>query len=287
MKVWSATLLLISVTIVWGWTFVVVEQAIAIYGVMAFLAIRFLIAGATTSLIWGRYLRWSSLISGMLISLVLGSGYLLQTWGLRFTTATNAGLITGLFVVLAPLADRLIFRSRLRKTVWLTITLSLIGMSLLTGRLPTRLALGDLLVFGCALAFGLHIAILSHVTPKHDPRGLTTAQMLGMALIFLLLWPLTGDIRLPPREVYFALILTGVAASALAYAIQTAAQRVLSTVQTALILTLEPVFAGIFGIWLAGERLNFTQFFGALLILAAVLLAEIAPLLGNTPRPAD
>ena len=280
MKRWSATLLLIGVAVVWGWTFVIVVNAIAVYGVMPFLAVRFTIAAAAALLLWGRHLDGRSLRAGLLIGLIPAAGYLLQTWGLRFTTATNAGLITGLFVVLAPIADRIFYKRRLLSTAWLSIGLSLVGMSLLTGRLPTQLALGDFLVFGCALAFGLHIAVLSHHTPRHDPRALSTAQMLGMALLFLLLWPVTAPVGPPPPEVYFALILTGVVASALAYAIQTAAQQVLSTVQTALILTLEPVFAGVFGIWLAGERLNLSQSLGALLIIIAVLLAEILPLIG-------
>lgn len=281
MKRWSATLLLVGVTVIWGWTFVIVANAIAVYGVMPFLAIRFTIAAVTALLFWGRTLDRSSLRAGLLIGLIPATGYLLQTWGLRFTTATNAGLITGLFVVLAPIADRVFYNRRLRPTAWLSVGISLIGMSLLTGRLPTQLALGDLLVFGCALAFGLHIAVLSHHTPRHEPRALATAQMLSMALLFLLLWPATANITFPPREVYFALILTGVVASTLAYAIQTAAQRILSTVQTALILTLEPVFAGIFGLWLAGEHLNLIQSLGAALIIVAVLLAEILPLIGS------
>jgi len=274
---WPATLLLVGVTVVWGWTFVVVAQAISAYGVMPFLAVRFLIAALTSLLLWGRHLDRKSLITGMLIGLIPGAGYLLQTWGLRFTTATNAGLITGLFVVLAPVADRIFYGRRLRSVAWLSIGLSLIGMSLLTGRLPTELAAGDLLAFGCAMAFGLHIAVLARHTSHHDPRALSTAQMLGMALLFLFLWPATAELSPPPPEIYFALFLTGVVASTLAYAIQTAAQQVLSTVQTALILTLEPVFAGFFGIWLAGERLNLLQSMGALLIIGAVLLAEILP----------
>lgn len=281
MKRWSATLLLIGVTVVWGWTFVIVANAIAVYGVMPFLAVRFSIAALTALLLWGRHLDRASLKAGLLIGLIPAAGYLLQTWGLRFTTATNAGLITGLFVVLAPIADRILYQRRLRPTAWISVGLSLVGMSLLTGRLPTELALGDVLVFGCALSFGLHIAVLSRHTPHHEPRALATSQMLSMAIVFLLLWPSTTRLSFPPPEVYFALILTGIVASTLAYGIQTAAQRVLSTVQTALILTLEPVFAGFFGIWLAGERLNLSQSLGAVLIIIAVLLAEILPLLGK------
>ncbi len=281
MKPWLATLLLIGVTAVWGWTFVIVGSAVAVYGVMGFLAIRFLIAGVATAAVWGRHMTLRTLRSGATIGLILAVGYLLQTWGLKYTTATNAGLITGLFVVLAPIIDRVIYGTRLHASAWTAIVLSLIGMTLLTGRLPTELALGDLLVFGCAFAFGTHIAVLSHHSTRHEPGALATAQMIGLAVIFVFLWPLTEEVVAPPKEVWFALALTGLVASALAYAIQTSAQRVLSTVKTAVVLTLEPVFAGLFGFLLAGERLEPSQFLGAALIFGAVLMSEFAPLIGG------
>ncbi|MCK5379255.1 MAG: EamA family transporter, partial [Acidobacteria bacterium] len=95
MKPWLATLLLIGITAVWGWTFVIVGSAVAVYGVMGFLAIRFLIAAVATTAVWGRHMTLRTLRSGAAIGLILAVGYLLQTWGLKYTTATNAGLITG------------------------------------------------------------------------------------------------------------------------------------------------------------------------------------------------
>jgi drug/metabolite transporter (DMT)-like permease len=279
MKPWMATLLLIGVTAVWGWTFVVVGSAVAVYGVMGFLAIRFLIAGVATAAVWGRHMTLRTLKVGATIGLILAVGYLLQTWGLKYTTATNAGLITGLFVVLAPIIDRIIYKTKLHPSAWAAVALSVVGMTLLTGRLPTQLALGDVLVFGCAFAFGTHIAVLSHHSSRHDPGALATAQMIGLAVIFVFLWPLTEEIVAPPREVWFALALTGLVASALAYAIQTSAQQVLSTVKTAVVLTLEPVFAGLFGFLLAGERLTPLKFVGAALIFGAVLMSEVTPLI--------
>jgi drug/metabolite transporter (DMT)-like permease len=270
-----ATILLIGVTAVWGWTFVVIHHALALYGVMAFLAVRFALAAAVTGAVWGRRLDRATLRVGMAIGLILAAGYLLQTWSLRFTTATNTGLITGLFVVLAPVIDRLLYGTKLRPVAWLMVALSVVGMTLLTGRIPTELALGDVLAFGCAVAFGAHIAVLSHAAPGRDPLAMTTAQMTSMAMLFVILWPFTEPIQAPPTGVWFALALTGVVGSAVAYAIQTAAQKVLSTVRTSLILTMEPVFAGFFGLTLAGDRLSPTQFAGGLLIIGAVVASEL------------
>jgi drug/metabolite transporter (DMT)-like permease len=274
-----ATVALLGVTAVWGWTFVIVRDAVAVWGVVSFLAVRFSIAAASATAVWGHRLDRGTLRVGGAIGLVLAAGYLLQTWGLTHTTATNAGLITGLFVVLAPIADRVLNGVVLHRIAWLAVLLSLIGMTMLTGRLPTDFALGDILVLGCAVAFGIHIALLSRYAPKHDPRALTVAQMLGIAVVFLVMWPFVDSVEPPPHEVWFALALTGLAASTIAYAVQTWAQRHLSAARTAVILTTEPMFAALFGILLAGERLGPLQAAGAGLILCAVSMSETVPAL--------
>ncbi len=279
-----ATVALLGITAVWGWTFVVVHEAIAIYGVVPFLAVRFTLAAAAAVAIWGRRLDRRGLLIGGGIGLVLALGYLFQTWGLKFTTPTNSGLITGLFVIFAPVIDRLLFRTRLKAVRWFAVALSLTGMTLLTGRLPTDLAVGDLLTLICAVWLGVHVALLSRHAPDHDPGGLAAAQMIAVALLFLLMWPASGPIEVPPREIWFALLITGLVASTLAYFVQTTAQRHLSAVRAAIILTMEPVFAGCFGYLLAGDRLDAGQIAGAGMILAAVILSEVAPLLTPANR---
>ena len=269
-----ATVALLGVTAVWGWTFVVVHDAVAVYGVLAFLAARFSLAAAAAGLAWGRRLERRSLRVGAGIGLVLAMGYLFQTWGLRHTTPTNSGLITGLFVIFAPVLDRLLYGTRMQPLRWLAVALSLAGMVLLTGRTPTSFAIGDLLTLVCAIWLGAHTALLSRHAPAHDPRALATAQMLAMAALFLLLWPLAGSLEPPPREVWFAIVLTGIFASALAFAVQSAAQQHLSTSRAAILLGTEPLFAGLFGYLLAGDRLGGLQVVGAFLILGAVALSE-------------
>jgi len=282
MRAGTASLLLLLVTAIWGWTFVVVHQAVAVYGVVPFLALRFGVAAVATLVLWGRHLDRASLRTGAWIGAVLALGYLLQTWGLRHTTPTNSGLITGLFVILAPVADRLLYRTRLHPVAWASVALSLVGMTLLTGRLPTDLALGDLLTLGCAIAFGVHIAVLSRHSPGLDSRALGTSQMVALAIIFAILWPATAPLSLPPARVWPAILLTGLLASALAYFIQTAVQRHLTAVRTAVILTTEPLFAGLFGYLLSGDRLSGLQQLGAALILGALIVSETVPRLARS-----
>src|ERR671938_1964405 len=155
------TLLLIAITAVWGWTFVVVQDAIALYGVIPFLAARFVLAGAALAPSYATKLTRRTLLVGGGIGVVLAAAYLLQTMGLLFTTPTNSGLITGLFVVFAPLADRLLFGTNISRQVLLAVVLSLVGMVLLAGGGPKGPNWGDLLTLLCAAVVGLHIALLS------------------------------------------------------------------------------------------------------------------------------
>ena len=275
------TLLLVGVTAVWGWTFVVVQDAISAFGVLGFLALRFALASAALSPILRSGVTRRTLLVGGGIGVVLATGYLFQTLGLLYTTPTNSGLITGLFVVFAPLADRLFFGVRASREVVVAVVLSLLGMVLLAGGGPAGVNPGDLLTLLCAVALGLHIALLSRYAVGHDAGGLTFAQILAMAMLFAALWPFAGAVELPPPEVWGALLITGLLASAGAFYIQTFVQQRLPAARTAIILTMEPAFAAFFGYWLAGDRLIAVQIVGAALILSAVFVGEVAPVLGR------
>ncbi|HET7478673.1 MAG TPA: DMT family transporter [Rubrobacteraceae bacterium] len=273
------TLLLVAVTAVWGWTFVVVQDAIALYGVLPFLAVRFVLAGATLAPIYAARLTRRSLLVGGGIGIVLAAGYLFQTTGLLYTTPTNSGLITGLFVVFAPLADRLLFGASASRQVLVAVFLSLIGMVLLAGGGPEGVNPGDFLTLLCAAALGLHIALLSRYAAGHDAGALTLAQILAMAVLFIIVWPFFDNVSFPPPGVWVALLVTGFLASAGAFLVQTTVQQKIPAARTAIILTMEPVFAAIFGYWLAGDRLVTVQIFGAVLILSALVIGEVLPVL--------
>jgi drug/metabolite transporter (DMT)-like permease len=255
------SLLLVGVTVVWGWTFVVVQDAIAPYGVCR--------------------ISLQTLMVGGGIGIALALGYLFQTTGLLFTNPTNSGLITGLFVVFAPLADRLIFGVRFSWWVLVAVVLSLFGMILLVGGGPDGANLGDLLTLLCAAALGLHIALLSRYTVRYDTTGLAFAQVLSVALIFGVFWPFFEPVAFPPQGVWLALGATGLVASAGAFWVQTFVQQRIPAVRTAVILTMEPVFAALFGYWLAGDRLVALHIFGAALILSALLVCEVLPVLST------
>jgi drug/metabolite transporter (DMT)-like permease len=273
------TFLLVAVTAVWGWTFVVVQDAIAIYGVVPFLAVRFVLAGAALTPVYATKLTLRTLLVGGGIGVVLAAAYLFQTLGLLFTTPTNSGLITGLFVVFAPLADRLLFGVNLTRQVLLAVLLSFVGMVLLAGGGPEGANWGDLLTLLCASALGLHIALLSRYAASYHAGALTLAQILAMALLFVVVWPFSGPVAMPSPAVWVALLITGLLASAGAFLVQTTVQQHIPAARTAIIMTMEPVFAALFGYWLAGDRLVAVQIFGALMILSALVIGEVVPVL--------
>lgn len=274
------TLMLVGVTAVWGWTFVVVQDAIAVYSVLGFLALRFALAGAVLTPFLAPRMTRRTLLVGVGIGLVLAIGYLFQTWGLLYTTPTNSGLITGLFVVFAPLTAWALFRVRIPPLVITAVVVSLAGMLLLAGQSPSGVRVGDYLTVVCAAGLGAHIALLSRYAPEHDAGALALAQMLSMAVLFSVMWVVSAErVSAPTPEVWFAIVLTGLVASAGAFYVQTTVQQHIPAARAAIILTMEPVFAAIFGFWLAGDRLSPVQLAGAALILSALFVGEVIPVL--------
>jgi len=283
--------LLLAVTAVWGWTFVVVKGAVEAYGVLSFLALRFTVGTLAMAPFAWRELDRRSARTGAGIGIALAAGYLLQTFGLRDTAPTNSGLITGLFVVFAPIMGRAIFGVRVRPAVWLAVCISLVGLAMLSGAGPDPLRTGDLLTLGCAVCFGLHIAFLARFAKGHSASALALAQFGTGALIFHAARAFAEPFELPTASVWWAIALTGVVATAVAFYIQTYAQQRLSAVRTAVVLTMEPVFAAMFGYLLAGDRLTAIQCAGGGLMVSALLLSELraraAGSLDRVARPGD
>lgn len=280
-------LALVGVTAVWGLTFAVVRDAVAQYDVLGFLTIRFALAAVVLAPIGLRRLTRAGGRAAAAVGLALAGGYVLQTFGLKSTTPTLSGLITGLFVVFAPLCNRVLFGVRLSARAWAATGVSLFGLALLTrsGAAPPNW--GDALTLGCALCFGLHIALLDRTANHHDTLGLTAGQLLTATVVFAVAWVATTDPHLPPLPVWPAVLICGLVASALAFLVQTAAQRELPAVEVALILALEPVFAVLFGWLLAGDRLAPVQWCGAALMLVALTwfsLIEVRPGDGGSER---
>jgi drug/metabolite transporter (DMT)-like permease len=269
-------LALVAVTAVWGVTFVQVKDAVAIYPVLPFLAVRFAIASAVLAPAAPRLrgLGRAGAVAAAGAGALLGLGYVFQTLGLERTSVSSAGFITGMYVVLTPLIALALFRFRVGAAVWGGVVLATTGLAMLAG-IHAGSAAGDLLVLAGATVFSLQIVLMERYAPLYDPFAFTLVELLvafaGLAVVAI------PNAAVPRGwTVWGALIVTGVFASALGFLIQTWAQRRTSATRTALVFTLEPVWAAFFGFTLAGDRLGATGWLGCLVIMAGILLAEPA-----------
>jgi len=286
-----AVLALVLVTAVWGVTFVQVKDAVALYPLFAFLAVRFWIATLTLAvpgLPRVRSLGRPGFVGGAFLGLLLAAGYTLQTAGLERTTVSSTGFITGMYVVLTPLIALVLVRSRIGLSVWGGVVLSTIGLAMLSGIHAGSLT-GDLLVLAAAAVYSLQIVLMERYAPRYDAVAFTFVEMLAAGVALGVVAAALGDLHLPHGwTVWGALLVTGVFASALAFLVQTWAQRRTSATRTALAFTMEPVWTAFFGYTLAGDRLGLLGWGGCAVIMAGIVLAEPAAagaLVRNLRRP--
>jgi drug/metabolite transporter (DMT)-like permease len=272
-------LAIIAVTAIWGVTFVQVKDAVAVYPLFAFLAVRYAIATGVLALVGGRRvltLGRSGVLAGGVLGVLLGVGIGLQTAGLERTTVSSTGFITGLYVVLTPLFGLLLFRTRVGLEVWAGVVLAVVGLALLSG-VPAGSPGGNLLVLVSTAAQALQIVMVERYASRYDAVALVLVELGACFVGFLAIALALGQLEVPRgRTVWGALIVTAVFASALGYVIQVWAQRRLSAARIAIVFSLETVFAGIFGYWLAGDRLGWLGWGGCAAILAGIVLAEPA-----------
>lgn len=268
---------LVAVAAVWGATFVMVKEAVTTYPLYAFLGWRFAVATLAFLALFPRVsarFRAGTMRVGLLAGAFLCAGYVFQTWGLQGTSASKAAFITGMFVVVTPILQAAVLRRLPHAYSLAGIALAVAGLWLLTGGVGGWGA-GETRVLLCAVAYSAHMIVLGGPGRAHDPVALTLVQLATTAAVCAGISVASEHAPLPAEgSLWVALLVTGVVASAVAFAVQTHAQRHLSPTSTALILTTEPAFGGLFGWVWAGERLGVGGFLGAGLILAGMLSSE-------------
>ena len=272
-------LALVVVTAIWGYTFVPVQKAVAVYPLFAFLAVRFAISTATLApFAWGplRALPRRGWAAGLGAGTLLAAAYGLQTAGLELTTVTSTGFITGLYVVFTPLIALAAFRTPVPAPVWIGVVLSLAGLMLLSGA-PGGSWAGNLLVLGNAVAQSLQIVSMERFAPRYDARALTFLQMSVAFAGFTVVAVATGQVEAPPdAQTWYALVVTGVFAGALGYLVATWVQSRTTAARAALVFTLEAPFAALFGVLLLSETLGWAGWLGCAVMLTGIVLAEPA-----------
>jgi drug/metabolite transporter (DMT)-like permease len=270
-------------TILWGTTFVLAKTALRYVSPVMFLALRFGLAAVALGAIFGgpalRQFRRDKVAGGAMTGVFLFLGYLFQTLGLRLTTPTKSAFITGLATVMVPLLASLVYQNRPQVSELVGVLVATLGMGLLTLEGPFgSISRGDLLTLLGAAAFAAHIVTLGHFSESMGFELLSVAQVSAAAVSALLLVGWVEPIRIQWQPVVFwAILITGLLCTALAFTVQAWAQRYTSSTRTALIYALEPVFAWMTSFALLGESLSGRAAGGAVLILAGVLLVEVKP----------
>lgn len=272
---------LLLASAVWGWTFVLVKDALAELGPLGFLALRFSLATLLSLPIsgrggWaGRSWRW-----GIPLGLALFGGYLFQTWGLVHTTAGKSGLITGLSVVLVPLWG-ILWRRRPDARTWVGVVFAGGGVALLAlggEGLAGGAWLGDFLTVLCAFSFALHLVLVEGAARAVPPRALLVPQLGVVALLSLAGAGWRGELGLPASaQGWLALAVTAALASTGAFALVLWAGRRVGAGRMAVVLATEPVFAALLGWLLRGEALLPLQGVGAAFVLAGIVSSSRRP----------
>jgi drug/metabolite transporter (DMT)-like permease len=270
---------LMSVTAIWGSTFVVIKDVTERIPVADFLAVRFAIAAVVLWLLaprsvarLGPELRRRAVLLG----LVYGAAQLLQTFGLTLVTASESGFLTGLYVVLTPVIAAVLLRESVARATWLAVGLATVGLAVLSLD-GLAVGVGELVTVLGAAAYALHIVLLGSWSKPGHAVGLAVLQMAVISLVCGVA-AAPGGIVLPATAGdWWVMLYIALAAGALAMLAQTWAQARLPATRAAIIMTTEPVFASLFGVLVDGDPLSPRFVVGAAFVLAAMYLAELGP----------
>jgi len=280
---WVVDLSLIAVALIWGTTFVLVKRALADVSTLLFLTLRFAVASVLLAVIFRSQFRGAnvprSIRAGLLAGVCLFSGYVLQTFGLKYTSASKTGFLTGLYIPLVPLFSSIVYKKLPQVSEALGVGAAFAGMALMTIERDTfQIGFGDLLVAACAVAYAFHILVLGRFAGSSSVGVLTVVQIATGAFLGAGTFWWTEPVHIHwSGAVLIALGVTSALATALAFSVQTWAQQYSSPTRTALIFSMEPVFAWATSYLVAGEVLTRRATIGAAMILAGILLVELKP----------
>ena len=280
MKNVQAEIYLLIIVIIWGSTFALIKGVIDLIPPYTYLTYRFLLAALILILVfWKRMKEINIMIlkKGSLIGIFLFLGYALQTVGIKYTTATKAGFITGLSVVLVPIISHFFIKEKISRNSVIGVIFAFIGLWFLNYNSSFIFNLGDFLVLLCAFSFAMHIISVGLFSKKVDYILLAVTQItvvfvlsLFMALIFE-----KPAIHLSySSDIWWSIVITGIFATALAFYMQNRFQRYSTATKTAIIFSGEPIFAAMFAYLLLGEKVGIIAWAGGLLIIFGMTISQ-------------
>ena len=277
-----AELLLVLATAFWSISYYFSRVCLEEMDVLTLNAFRFVSAFAILGMAYWRRLRdmnRRTLRSGAAVGVVLVFVYIGATYGLKYTTLSNAGFISCLAVVFTPLIELLLFRKRPERKLAAALALCVTGLALLTlSNGLDSFAVGDAICLLCSVSYGADIVLTDRAVadPRVDPVAMSVAEIGVAGLLFLALAFLFEQPRLPRTPAAWgAALFLGLFCSGLAFVIQTTQQKHSTPARTALIFTLEPLFSAVIAYFLAGERLRPRAYFGAALMFLSLILMQL------------
>jgi len=275
-------MILLGVVVIWGYTFPVIKNVLLEIPPFTFLSYRFLLAFAVIYLIFPKRLsriELQTIKDGFLVGLFLFIGYFGQTVGTQFTTATKTAFITGTSVILVPIFSFCWLKEKIQLNSVVGVLLAMIGLWLMNSNGTLyHINLGDSLVFLGAVGFAFYIIAVHIYTQKHDYVQLVFIQLVTVALLSFLMAIITEREALHFSygfPVYWAIVVTGIFATALAFYLQNRYQRYSSPTKIALIFAAEPVFGALFSYLILGETIGVFGFLGGLAIFAGMFIAQM------------
>ena len=276
-----ADLLLLTVAIAWGVTFLMVQDAISTTPVYAFLFFRFTLASILMFIISYRFLNElnkKTILYGVILGILLFSAFATQTFGLIYTKSSIVAFITGLNVICVPFLTYLFFKDKIKLNVLIATFIAVIGLYLLTMSGTLEFEKGEFLTLVCAILFALQIIFTGKFSNQVNVFLLVLFQLITVSILALI-FSLSLDsatFNISYNYAFFkAVIITAIFATVYAFLIQTYMQQFTTATKTAIIFTMEPVSAAIFAYFTANEVLTIVQFIGAVLIILATLIAEL------------
>lgn len=293
-KTLFASFLMILAALVWGASFVAQSQGLEQVGCFTFLAFRSYLASVAllpVALIFyikgkksgegshGEYKSFFSkrtVVAGIICGAIMFTGLALQQFGIANSSVGKSGFLTTLYILVVPIIGGIFFKKKIRPIMWFFIAIALAGMFCLCVSDTGSFTFGDIMLLGCAVAFGFHIVVIGYYADSVDGVRMSffqfiTSSVLGTVTMLLFETPDPEVLK----SIWFSLFYTGVMSSGVAFTLQIIAQKNLSETVTSLLMSLESVFAALSGALFLHEKLTTQQLIGCVLVFAATVLAQL------------
>jgi drug/metabolite transporter (DMT)-like permease len=272
-------LLLLMITVFWGASYILTKIGLNSLEPFNLTALRFIIAFFISAIVFYKHLLKTDIKTvkyAFVLAVILFGVFVAMTFGLQYTSASNAGFLISLSVVFIPIISAVVLKQGVERKVIIGVCLAIIGIALLTLNIQLKVGTGDLLCILCAFLFAVHIIVTGVYTQDVDSITLSVLQLGFVGLFSIVFSMLTETVKLPSTGLsWFAILALSILCTAVGYIVQTTAQQYTSASHAGLILSLEPVFSAIFAFAFLGEILSVKGYIGAAILLSGVLLAEL------------